>query len=253
MMPLAAAYWLLPPNETERLQALYHYDVMPTRQEPVFDELVRLSAQIFSLPISLIALVDAEEVMYKANQGLPGLLNQPREEAICTMVIGQRTPLVFSNLTKPDQLQRLTTVASAAAQAKGLQFYAGAPLHTPIHYLIGSLCVIGYQPRNFVEEERQLLQQLAGLVCELITIRHVCLTHQKVTSQERWHSLQALLTQEVQQISVLVGYLLAQFGAKMPAPHGVLKPVARRLDDLHLLLQEHHPGPIWHTPATPVD
>ena len=249
MMPLTAAYSLLPPNEAERLQALYHYDVMPARQEPVFDELVRLSAQVFSLPISLIALVDADKVAYKANQGLPGLIQQPREEAICAMVITQRTPLVFTNLTKPDQLQRLTTMASVAAQAKGLQFYAGAPLNTPIRYFIGTLCVIGNQPRSFGDEEQQLLERLAGLVSELITIRHVCLTHQKVTSQERWLAIQTLMTIEVQQVSVLVHYLLAQFGDKAPVPLGVLKPVARRLDDLHLLLQKHHPGPIWYSPA----
>jgi GAF domain-containing protein len=249
MMPLAAAYSLLPSYEAERLQALYHCDVMPTQQEPIFDELVQLSAQVFNLPISLIALVDADEVAYKANQGLPGLLQQPREEAICAMVVTQRTPLVFTNLTKPDQLQRLTTRASAAAQAKGLQFYAGAPLNTPIRYFIGTLCVIGNQPRSFGDEEQQLLERLAGLVSELITIRHVCLTHQKVTSRERWQVIQALITTEVQQIGVLVHYLLAQFGDKMPVPPGVLKPVSRRLDDLHLLLQKHHPGPIWYTPA----
>jgi len=224
---------------------------LPAQQEPVFDELVRLAAQVFSLPISLIALVDADEVAYKANQGLPGLLHQPREEAICAMVVNQRTPLVFTNLTKPDQLQRLTTLASTAAQAKDLQFYAGAPLHTPIQYLIGTLCVIGHQPRSFGEDERQLLAQLAGLVSELITIRHVCLTHQKATSRERWQSLQTLMTDEVRQISVLVQYLLAQFSANASASAGVLKPVARRLEDLHLLLQKHHPGPIWYLPTTP--
>jgi hypothetical protein len=53
----------------------------------------------------------------------------------------------------------------------------------------------------------------------------------------------------VQQIRVLVGHLLAQFGTQAPVPLGVLKPVTRRLDDLHLLLQEHHPGPIWYMPA----
>jgi GAF domain-containing protein len=249
MMPLAAAYGPLPPNEAARLRALHHYEVMPTQQEPVFDELVRLAAQLYSLPISLIAFVDADEVVYKANHGLPGLLQQPREEAICAMVVSQRTPLVFPNLTKPDQLQRLTGMASAAAQAKDLQFYAGAPLHTPIRYLIGTLCVIGNRPRTFSDEERQSLEQLAGLVSELITIRHVCLTHQKVTSQERWQSIQALMAEEMRQLNVLVHYLLAQFGTKTPVPFGVLKPVARRLDDLHLLLQNHHPGPIWYSPA----
>ncbi|MFD1872690.1 GAF domain-containing protein [Hymenobacter bucti] len=249
MMPLAAASWLLPANETERLRALHHYDVMPTQQEPVFDALARLTAQIFSLPISLIALVDANEVAYKANQGLPGLRHQPREEAICALVVSQRTSLILTDLTRPDQLQRLTTTALVAAQNKNLQFYAGAPLHTPIRHLIGTLCVIGYQPRSFGEEERHLLEQLAGLVSELITIRHVCLTHQKVTQQERWQRLQTLLAEEVGQLGVLVHYLQAQFGTKPPACLGVLKPVARRLEDLHQLLQKNHPGPIWYAPA----
>jgi GAF domain-containing protein len=249
MMPLPVAPWLLPANETERLQALYHYDVMPAQQEPVFDELVRLSAHLFSLPISLIAMVDANEVVYKANKGLPGLLHQPREEAICAMVINQRTPLIFTNLTQPDQLQHLTAMAAAAAQDKNLQFYAGAPLHTPIHYLIGTLCVIGYQPRSFNEEEQHTLEQLASLASELITIRHVCFTHQKATQRERWQCLQALLAEELRQLHVLVHYLHAQFGTAAPVPLGVLKPVARRLEDLHQLLQKHHPGPIWYVPA----
>jgi len=248
MTPISADLTYLP-NETERLQALHHYNVMPDQQESVFDRLVQLSAQLFSLPISLIALVDAEEVAYKANQGLPGLLKQPREETICAMVVSQRTPLVFTNLTQPDQLKCLTTIASATAQAKSLQFYAGAPLHTPVHHLIGTLCVIGNQPRSFGGEERQLLVQLAGLVSELITIRHICLTHQKVTAHDRWQKLQILFAEEVQQLRVLAGYLFAEFGAKAPVPVGVLKPVARRLDDLHQLLQQHHPGPIWYSPA----
>jgi GAF domain-containing protein len=248
MMPLPAPLAGLP-SETERLRALHHYNVMPAQQEAVFDELVQFTAQLFSLPISLIALVDAEEVAYKANQGLPGLQQQPREEAICAMVIRQRTPLVFTNLTQPEQLRCLTAMASTAAQAKNLQFYAGAPLHTPVRHLIGTLCVIGNQPRSFGAEERQLLAQLAGLVSELITIRHICLTHQKVTAHNQWQWLQNLFTEEVQQLRVLTRYLLAEFGTKTPMPMGVLKPVGRRLDDLHLLLQQHHPGPIWYSPA----
>lgn len=249
MMPLTAAPSLLPANEAERLRALYHYEVMPTHQELIFDELVQLTAYLFSLPISLIALVDANEVTYKANQGLPGLLHQPREEAICAMVINQRTPLIFTNLTKPDQRQRLTASASAAAQDKNLQFYAGAPLHTPIQYLIGTLCVIGYQPRSFGEPEQQLLVQLAGIASELLLIRHICLTHERLTQRERWQALQTLLVEEVRQMSALGHYLLTQFGTQVPVPLGVLRPIARRLDDLHELLQKHHPGPLWYVPT----
>jgi hypothetical protein len=192
MTSLAASYWLSLPDEPARLRTLHHYDVLPSQQEPVFDELVRLSAQVFSLPISLIALVDADEVTYKANLGLPGLQQQPRGEAICALVVCQRTPLVFTNLSRPRQLQRLTEMAAVAAQAKSILFYAGAPLHMPTQYPIGSLCVIGYAPRNFSAEEQQLLKQLADIVSELITVRHICLTHEKATQRGRWQWLQTL-------------------------------------------------------------
>lgn len=249
MMPLSAAPRLLPANETERLRALRQYDILPMQYEPVFDALVRLTAQVFSLPVSLIAIVDADEVAYKANQGLPGLQQQPRDEAICAMVVSQQMPLVFTNLTRPDQLQRLTNDASLAAQAKNLQFYAGAPLRTPIHHLLGTLCVIGYQPRSFGEPEQQLLVQFAGIASELLLIRHICLTHERLTQRERWQALQTLLVEEVRQMSALGHYLLTQFGTQVPVPLGVLRPIARRLDDLHELLQKHHPGPLWYVPT----
>ncbi|RZK23813.1 MAG: hypothetical protein EOO63_17500, partial [Hymenobacter sp.] len=89
------------------------------------------------MPISLVALVDADEVVYKANHGLPELLQQPREEAICTLVVNQRTPLAFNNTTEAAaQLQRLPTMAAVAAQAKALQFYAGAPCPRPCATLV---------------------------------------------------------------------------------------------------------------------
>ena len=51
---------------------------------------------------------------------------------------------------------------------KGIRFYAGAPLRTSAGLVLGSLCVIDMEPREFSDEERVSLQNMADdLMAEL--------------------------------------------------------------------------------------
>ena len=51
---------------------------------------------------------------------------------------------------------------------KGIRFYAGAPLRTSTALALGSLCVIDMEPREFSDEDRIRLQQMADdLMAEL--------------------------------------------------------------------------------------
>ena len=77
----------LPADESERLRSLRALDVLPTLTEPLFDAFVALTAQVFSLPISLIAVVEENEVLYPANFGMPGHYRQPRVETLCATAI----------------------------------------------------------------------------------------------------------------------------------------------------------------------
>lgn len=112
------------PNDAERLRTLRYHDMLHTLREAVFDEFVALTTRIFSLPISLISPVDEDEVYYPANHGLPGQAQQPRVEALCSLVVQQNKAVVLTHLTQNEAL-RLTAAADAAARAKGLRFYAG--------------------------------------------------------------------------------------------------------------------------------
>lgn len=89
----------MPPNDAERLRTLRYYDILHTLHESAFDEFVVLTARIFSLPISLIALVDANETYHHAYHGLPGLVQQPRIEALCAVVVRQNKAVVLTDLT----------------------------------------------------------------------------------------------------------------------------------------------------------
>lgn len=226
---------LLPADELERLRTLQQYDILHSLYEPVFDEFVGLTARIFNLPISLIALVDAEEVEYKANQGLPELLSQPRVEALCAVAISQRKTIVFADLADEHSL---TAEAEAAAQAKGLRAYVGAPLRMPNQRDIGTLCIIDRRPRTFSADEQQMLEFIANLVATTIAVRHCCLATNKL-GEAHWQRVQQHLVEEIHELVALVRYLAARFGTLVPVSQAVLEPVQRRLNDLGLLLQEY--------------
>jgi light-regulated signal transduction histidine kinase (bacteriophytochrome) len=53
---------ILPDNDQQRIEALRRYKILDTPPEEAFDNVARLSAQIFKVPISSILLVDGEQV-----------------------------------------------------------------------------------------------------------------------------------------------------------------------------------------------
>jgi GAF domain-containing protein len=228
---------LLPVNETARLQTLRYYDILHSLHEPVFDEFVALAARIFSLPISLIALVAEEQVHYKANYGMPGNDVQHREEALCATAILQADAVVYKDLaieTNP----LITARAAAAARNHQVRFYAAAPLCMPDQSIIGSLCIIDRTPRNFSAEEQRVLEQLAYLVSRTIVARHTCLS-QYGSGEWEWHRLRIQVQEEVQALTALVRYLFARHGTHVPVPTDSLNQVARRLLDLDEILEPY--------------
>jgi hypothetical protein len=52
-----------PVNESERLAALYEYEILDTPCEDIFDTITKLAASICNVPISLINIVDKNRVL----------------------------------------------------------------------------------------------------------------------------------------------------------------------------------------------
>lgn len=225
----------LPPEEFERLRSVRAHDVLPTLTEPLFDEFVCLTAQVFSLPISLIAVVEEDEVVYPANHGLPGHERQPRVEALCSTAIQQARAVVYHDLTL-ETCALLPAEATRAATANGLRFYAGALLHLPDQRPLGTLCIIDREPRSFSADEQRVLDHLAALVSQAIAVRLVCTARPE--GMEQWEPLRAQLQEELRELTALVRYLFTRHGVQIPVPVDVLAQVERRLLDLQRLLTE---------------
>ena len=232
----ATPAFLLPNDETERLQSLRAYNVLPALIEPLFDEFVALTAQVFSLPISLIAVVEEADVYYPANHGMPGNDQQPRVEALCSTAIQQARAVVYHDLV----LEGRATIppeAARAAEVNKLRFYAGALLRLPDQRLLGTLCIIDRQPRTFSADEQQVLDHIATVVSQAIAVRHTCLTQSRAGAAQ-WEQLRAQLQEELRELTALVRYLFTRHGVQIPVPADLLAQVERRLLDLQRLLTE---------------
>jgi hypothetical protein len=50
----------LPENETERLKAPHHYQILDTLPEQCFDDISQLASEICNTPIALLSFIDSD-------------------------------------------------------------------------------------------------------------------------------------------------------------------------------------------------
>jgi GAF domain-containing protein len=48
----------------------------------------------------------------------------------------------------------------------GLRFYGGAPIKTTDGHMMGSVCVVDKEPRDFSEADQRVLEHLASIVMD---------------------------------------------------------------------------------------
>ncbi len=158
---------IIPENDEQRVAVLKRYRILDTPPEDAFDHIARLAVQIFDVPVALISLVDTDQVFFKANIGMGKIRQTGRGQSLCSLAILQPEVTVFENALNEPCLIANPLVAGSF----GLKFYAGAPLITHDGYLIGTLCLVGKEPRTFTAQEKLILQNLARVVMDQIELR----------------------------------------------------------------------------------
>ena len=158
---------IIPENDDLRIEALKRYRILDTPPENAFDHIATLAAQIFNVPISLVSLVDREQVYFKANVGMGNVRSTSRGVSLCSLAVLDPEVTVFENASTEPCLLANPLVAGDF----GLKFYAGAPITTPDGFLIGTLCVVDKETRTFSAQDRIVLQGLATLVMDDIELR----------------------------------------------------------------------------------
>jgi diguanylate cyclase (GGDEF)-like protein len=169
-----------PPNEAERLAELERLGIMDTGREPEFDQIVAAAAEVCGAPTALLTLIDETRQWYKAAVGF----DEPeakREDVICAYtLLDNDKPFILPNTLEHDNIKNNPFVLG------GARFYAGWPLVSGQGAAVGTLCVVGPEPKELTPGQVKIMDALATSAIKLIEARRYRLdVEEMLEGQER--------------------------------------------------------------------
>ncbi|MGY1488623.1 putative bifunctional diguanylate cyclase/phosphodiesterase [Methylobacillus pratensis] len=159
---------VIPPDETERLQALATYGLGQDRPLPALEPVVQIAARMFNMPVAAINMIGSDHVFFAASTGV-GNVDMRRDVSFCAHAINQHNVMVVPDSHLDERFHDNPLVMGPA----NLRFYAGVPLISPEGHALGALCVIDGQPREFSEEDCERLRELAKMAVDRLELRRL--------------------------------------------------------------------------------
>ena len=149
--------------ERARLAEIARLGLTRANQDPTFRAFVEQAAREMGLPIGLISVVLDDTQFFFEKVGLADWLDlsrgTPRAWAFCDHAVRSREPYVVFDAPNDERVRNNPLV-----KEDGVVAYAGAPLITERGQAVGTLCVIGTEPRTFEATEIDSLQELGRQV-----------------------------------------------------------------------------------------
>lgn len=146
-------------NEEQRVTSLCALGMLDTPPEQRFDRFTAIAAAAFSVPISLVSLIDVDRQWFKSRFGLDAP-ETPRSSAFCSHAIETVDTFVVPDALLDARFANNPLVVGAPH----IRFYAGSPIYSNSGYPLGTLCIIDTKPRQFDKAQCDLLDSLARMV-----------------------------------------------------------------------------------------
>ncbi|MBV0923742.1 response regulator [Halomicroarcula limicola] len=161
----AQVSFLTPEDEGERLDALAEYDVeeLPVRES--FERLTDLIASHFDAGVAFVGLIERDQENFLACHGAD-LDTLTREETICTHSMLEEDVMVVEDITRDKRFSE-----NQYLENLGVRSYAGANMTTDGGHVIGQVCLIDFEPRDYDAEERAELTEFAEVAMETLDLR----------------------------------------------------------------------------------
>ncbi len=158
----------VPEADAARLAALRASGALDPRAQLLFDATAERVGEIFDVPVAMVSLIDEDrQIVCGLSRQVPlpdgsgdvlraEDLNVPRSLSLCGHAVANLQTLVV-----PDVLRDMRFAGNPALQAKGVRFYAGAPLRDAGGFALGTLCLLDFEPRALNAREQRLLEAMA--------------------------------------------------------------------------------------------
>ena len=156
-----------------RLQEIFDLDLLSPDVDPILKDLAEKAAERLGLPVSLISVVLDEALHVAAFHGPEGLWleetrGHPVEWSFCATSVRTREPFVVENApVHPDH------ATNPLVTQDGVRCYAGVPLISARGHVLGNLCVVGLEAREFSKDDVAMLRSLAAEAVRRIELRRI--------------------------------------------------------------------------------
>ena len=156
----------LPKNEKARVNKLAATGVLNAdrhKQFTIFNEVAKIITNCSS---SFVNIIDQNTQHSLSSSGVDKnfLEPLPRKESICQFALLDPEPTIVRDLTKDERFSSMPIVTGHP----NLIFYAGFPLITNEGLILGTLCVMDFQPRELSKEQMRLMKNLTINICHQI-------------------------------------------------------------------------------------
>ena len=147
----------------ERLAALVAEGLLDGGPEPIFDRFARVASTAVDAPVAIVSIVTDERQYFAGMWGLgqpwADERQTPLSHSFCQHVVANEAPLVVSDARVDPVLCSNLAVVDLDVVA-----YAGFPIFTPHGHVLGSLCAVDEEPREWSEAHLDALSDIALLV-----------------------------------------------------------------------------------------
>ncbi|HET8807461.1 MAG TPA: sensor domain-containing diguanylate cyclase [Methylophaga sp.] len=153
---------MIPEDEKHRLEKLRALKLLDSAPEERFDRLTRMAKRMFGVDISVLSLIDDGRQWFKSKSSEIELPDEtPREVSFCGHAILGNDVFVVEDALDDHRFKDNPLVT----ENPSIRFYAGYPLKVNNGSALGTLCIIDTAPREFDEDDSQLLKDL-GVMAE---------------------------------------------------------------------------------------
>ena len=126
-----------------------------------FDRYARMVRRMIDVPVSMVSLVERDRQVFVGAEGLPDELERTREtpltHSFCQYVVDDGAPVVLNDARLDERGRH-----NLAIPDMGVVAYAGYPIRDHSRRIIGALCALDFEPRDWQPEELSALEDAAA-------------------------------------------------------------------------------------------
>jgi two-component system sensor histidine kinase VicK len=174
-------------DETERLKALLHYEVLDTAPDPALTEIAALAARITRAPYAYIGFLDSYRLWFKACVGFLES-EQPIESSADQFAVLDAQPYLIEDAANDP---RFRSGGIKLGEAIVCRSYLAAPLVSPSGVVIGTLAVLSPEAGAFLPSDGSALEVLARQIVTRLEY-YISVRQEELTARARQRVERAL-------------------------------------------------------------